>query len=90
MPRPVNRIHSTHLYVTFADDFLSATVRNEEDEARINGELFRLGKLPPLSGLKLNGTSLSGKALTEARVQRLVALPANFFPPPERDGRISE
>jgi len=78
--RPLNTTYSPWLYITHADDFRSATVRSEDDEARRNGELFRAGDLPGLTGMKINGASVVPEELAKVPVQRLMSVSAEFFP----------
>jgi hypothetical protein len=77
--RPLNTTSTSMLYVTHADDFRSATIRNEADEARRNGELLKAGELSPLRAMKINGTDVSGEELAKLPVQTLVS--GDFVPP---------
>ena len=80
--RPLNTTYSPSLYITHGDDFRSATVRSEDDEARRNGELFRAGDLPALKAMKMNRASVVPENLAKVPVQRLVSVSAEFFPGP--------
>lgn len=78
--------YTSHRYVTSVSDFERAFVRTGNEQAKLNGELFRAGQLPQLSELRSRVATVANlNRQTASSFTQVLSLPHGVIASPTAD-----